>query len=164
MGESIMMYPDADRPTVFEEGLQFQDFVADLIMRELGISITSYSSKKWQVFKGENRQGIEIKLDKRILETGNISIEVAEKSRADMPSWTPSGIMRNDNTWLYVQGNTDIIFVFGKQILKRMYVMGYNKKVWQPKPTIQTFLLPIKRAQEVALKVFDMTLTHGGTP
>lgn len=148
-------YPDADRPTVFEEGLEFQDFVADLLLTELGIALTSYSSQRYQWLKGENRQGIEIKLDRRILETGNVSIEVAEKSRADMPNWTPSGIMREDSAWLYVQGNPKIVFVFGKTILQLSYKKQYWTKTWQPKPTIQTFLMPISEARRIALKVFE---------
>lgn len=153
-------YPDGDRTTLFDEGLEFQDFVADLFMEKLGISITNYASRQWQWNKGENRQGIEIKLDKRILETGNVSIEVAEKSKADMPRWTDSGIMRDDNTWLYVQGNTDIVFVFSKQILQYLYKNKYLQKVWEPKKTIRTFLMPIDRARKCALKVFDMQ-EHG---
>ena len=154
-------YPDADRSTVFEEGLQFQDFVADLLLTELGIALTSYSSRKYQWLKGENRQGIEIKLDTRILDTGNVSIEVAEKSRADVPIWTPSGIMRDDNAWLYVQGNKSIVFVFGKATLQLIYKSRFTDKVWTPKPTIKTFLMQMELARRYALKVFDTTKAVG---
>lgn len=149
-------YPDADRPTVFEEALKFQDFVCDLLLKELGFVISNYSSRYYQFNYGENRQGIEIKLDTRILDTGNVSIEVAEKSRGDMPNWTPSGIMRDDNTWLYVQGNYEIIFIFGKIFLRQLYNARYKNKVWQPKTTICTFLLPIAEANKYALKVFNL--------
>lgn len=151
-------YPDADRPTVFEEALEFQDFVTDLLLKELGLVISNYSSKYWQYNFGENRQGIEIKLDKRILETNNVSIEVAEKSRADIQQWTPSGIMREDNTWLYVQGNYEIVFIFGKSFIRQLYLAKYADKVWEPKKTIRTFLLPIQVANKYALKV----LKNGG--
>jgi hypothetical protein len=157
------VYPDADTETTFEEGIEFQDFVADLLMAELGISVTSYTSRKWQQTFGENRQGIEIKRDNRILETGNVSIEVAEKSRADRRSWTPSGIMRDDNTWLYIQGNPKIVFVFGKTILRLMYEKKYKHFCREPKKTIRTFLLPIDRAMECALKVFDLRNTDPTT-
>lgn len=151
--KSDVLYPDADRPSVFEEALSFQDFVVDLLIKELGFVISNYSSKYYQYNFGENRQGVEIKLDMRILETGNVSIEVAEKSRADINNWTPSGIMRPDNTWLYIQGNYDIVFIFGKTILQGIYRAKYIDKVWTPKPTIKTFLLPIKEAEKYALKV-----------
>ena len=35
-------YPDAKRKTTFEEGLEFQDFVADILRREMGLVITNY--------------------------------------------------------------------------------------------------------------------------
>ncbi len=148
------LYPDADRATVFEEGLEFQDFIAKLLIKELGIPVTSYSSKKYQWEFGENRQGIEIKLDRRIMETGNVSIEVAEKSKASNLNWIDSGIMRDDNTWLYVQGNYDIVLIFGKKILQLIYEKKYKSKVWTPKPTIKTFLMSKEEAERIALKVF----------
>ena len=151
------IYPDADRATVFEEGLEFQDFVADLLAKELGITLTSYSSKRYQTDKGENRQGFEIKLDKRLSDTGNVSIEVAEKSTAQQSRWTPSGIMRNDNSWIYVQGNMDIVFVFGKKVLVEGFKNKYADKVWEPKSTIRTFLMPVPVARLWALKVFELT-------
>uniref|UniRef100_A0A6M3K0U3 Uncharacterized protein n=1 Tax=viral metagenome TaxID=1070528 RepID=A0A6M3K0U3_9ZZZZ len=149
-------YPDADRPTVFEEGLEFQDFVVDLLLKEMGLVVSNYSSKYYQNNYGENRQGIEIKLDKRILETGNVSIEVAEKSKAENRNWIASGIMRNDNSWLYIQGNRDIVFIFGKKILRLIYEKSYKDKVWIPKPTLKTFLITFNEAEKIALKVFKI--------
>jgi hypothetical protein len=150
-------YPDADRPNVFEEALRFQDFVVDLLLSEIGLVISNYSSRYYQYNKGESRQGVEIKMDLRILETGNVSIEVAEKSRADKECWTPSGIMRDDNTWLYLQGNYEIIFIFGKHFLRQLYEARHKDKTWEPKHTIRTFLLPIKEAEKYALKVIRPT-------
>lgn len=149
-------YPDGDRPSLFDEGLEFQDFVADLLLAELGIALTSYCSARYQWLKGENRQGVEIKLDRRILETGKLSVEVAEKSRADMPDWTPSGIMRDDNAWLYIQGNTSIVFIFGKATMRLVYEKRYRQRVWEPKKTIRTFLMPLEEAERLALKVFRL--------
>ena len=154
--KSNIIYPDADRETVFEEDLEFQDFIVDLMIREICLVISNYSCRYYQQNKGENRQGIEIKLDKRILDTNNVSIEVSEKSRAANQNWIPSGIMRNDNTWLYIQGNYDIVFIFGKSILRGIYEARYKNKVWQPKPTIKTFLMPIQEARKYSLKVFDL--------
>jgi len=152
--ETKPKYPDADRPTCFDEGLEFQDFISDLLLTELGFALTSYCSRQYQWLHGENRQGVEIKLDRRILETGNVSIEVAEKSAAHINGWTDSGIMRKDNAWLYVQGNKEIVFIFGKVILQLQYRAKYLDKVREPKPTIRTFLMPIAEARRIALKVF----------
>lgn len=147
-------YPDAKRPTGFEEALKYQDFVVDLLLKEIGLAVTNYSSRYYQLKYGENKQGIEIKLDLRMTDTGNVSIEVAEKSRADMPNWTDSGIMRKDNSWLYIQGNYDTVFIFDKKLLLRLYHGRYKSRVWEPRPTIKTFLLPVSEAHKYALKVF----------
>lgn len=156
-------YPDGDRPTLYEEGLEFQDFVADLLMRELGFPLTSYSSKKYQWNHGENRQGVEIKLDNRCAgptATTNISFEVAEKRDKDVERWTLSGILRQDNTWLYVQGNYHRVYVFGKEILRLMYLKTYQAKVREVRPTLKAFLMPVTEAERIALKIFD--LSNGG--
>ena len=150
-------YPDGDRKTLFEEGMEFQDYVADLLMQQLGFPLTSYTSKKYQCDIGENRQGVEIKLDTRCAgptATGNVSIEVAEKTSADVAMWTPSGIMRKDNTWLYVQGNYHRVYVFGKQILKLVYLKSYQSDVIEVKPTLKVFRISVEEAERIALKIF----------
>jgi hypothetical protein len=144
-------YPDSKNKNSFQNGMEFQDFVADVLRREMGIVISNYSSAKYQFNVGENRQGIEIKLDKRILETGNISIEIAEKSKEKLLEYTPSGIMRNDNSWLYLQGNYDILFIFAKKILISLY--NARKYRIDDLPTIRRFLLPLQDAEKYAAKV-----------
>lgn len=156
-------YRDGNRSTLYEEGLQFQDFVGDLLMNELGFPLTSYCSAKYQWNRGENRQGVEIKLDTRCAgptETGNISFEVAEKKNDDVDHWTKSGILRDDNSWLYVQGNYHRVFVFGKATLSLIYLKGYQGKAREVKnhngtSTIRAFLMPIAEAERVALKIFN---------
>jgi len=144
-------YPDAKRSTTFQEGLEYQDFIADVLRREIGIVITNYSSKKYQFNVGENRQGIEIKLDNRILETGNVSIEVGEKSKKELVDYTPSGILRNDNSWLYIQGNYKIAFIFSVKMLRLLYNSG--KYAIDELPTIRRFLMKIEDAKKYAAKV-----------
>ncbi len=154
--KSAPRYPDADRATVFEEALQFQDFVVDLLLKEMRIVISNYSSKYYQQRYGENPQGIEIKMDLRMADTGNISIEVAEKSRANIATWTPSGIMRDDNTWLYIQGNYEKVYVFGKRFLRLLYHDRYQDRVREVKPTLKTFLMKTTVADKYCLKSFDL--------
>jgi len=151
----VIRYPDCKDTNSFESGLQFQDFVLDTLLSNLGIAISNYTSRKWQFEVGENRQGIEIKLDRRILETGNVSIEVAEKSRADAnKEYAPSGIFRDDNSWLYIQGNWHILFIFPKNILKHLYWSGRYKV--DEYPTIKRFLMPIEDARKYAAKVIEI--------
>ena len=146
-------YPDSPDRDSFEHGIEFQDYVAELFHDKLGMTITNYQSRRYQFGNGENKQGIEIKLDQDILSTSNVSIEIAEKSRASLSDYTPSGIYRADNTWLYVQGNYKIVFVFAKSTL-----IGLHKSGKYPEyelPTIRKFHLPIADARKYAAMVIE---------
>ena len=146
-------YPDSPDGDSFERGIEFQDYVAELFHDNLGVTITNYQSRGYQFGKGENKQGIEIKLDRDILETNNVSIEIAEKSRADLSEYTPSGIYRPDNSWLYVQGNYKIVFIFAKSTLLLLHQSG-----WYPdkeKPTVRKFHLPVVDAKRYAAVVIE---------
>jgi hypothetical protein len=146
-------YPDSKDKYSFQSGLQFQDFVAELFHDKLGMTITNYQSRCYQFGKGENKQGIEIKLDRDILETNNVSIEIAEKTRADLSEYTPSGIYRPDNSWLYVQGNYKIVFIFAKSTLILLHQSGlYPDK---EKPTVRKFHLPVADARKYAAVVIE---------
>jgi len=147
-------YPDCKDPHSYQSGLEFQDFVADLLRERLSIVITNYQSQRFQFGTGENTQGIEIKLDRDILRTGNVSIEVAEKARAANPYYVPSGIYRNDNSWLYIQGNWDIVFIFAKSTLRLLHRSGRYPA--DSLPTLQRFLLPLDDAKRYAAKVIEL--------
>ena len=60
-----------------ERGWEYQDFITEYFWKYESIPIVGYSSLKYQLKYGENRQGWEIKLDARMHETKNIYIEVA---------------------------------------------------------------------------------------
>lgn len=89
-----------------EEGLQFQDVVTRLLYQR-GMVVIGYASRRFQNSHGENMLGAEIKRDARFRDTGNLYFETAEKAHPDRPSWTPSGIHRTDNSWLYVIGDEE---------------------------------------------------------
>jgi len=134
-----------------EQGLTYQDFVTEKLY-EIGIPVISYSSKKYQHMVGENKAGIEIKNDARFRETGNFYIEVAEKSHSDIRNFTESGIFRNDNTWLYIIGDYEEIFIFSKRQLRLVEDKFDHVSI----PTSKGFLLPIDYARKfLALKVID---------
>ena len=114
---------------MLEKGLQFQDFITDILIKELGILLSTYSSQKYQNLKGENKQGFEIKFDDKYKDTGNVYIEVAEKSNPLNENFISSGIYRNDNTWLYLIGDYKEIFIFSKKHLKLMYESKKYKEV-----------------------------------
>jgi len=148
------LYSDCKDPKSYQSGLEFQDFVGELLQEELGIVITNYQSQRFQFGVGENKQGIEIKLDRDILRTGNVSIEVAEKTKAGNLHFVPSGIYRSDNSWLYLQGNWDIIFIFSKNILCLLHKSGRYKT--DTLPTLQRFLLSVSDAKKYAAKVLEL--------
>jgi hypothetical protein len=114
---------------MLQKGLEYQDFVTDVLINELGIALSSYGSTKYQYTKGENKQGFEIKFDDKYKDTGNIYIEIAEKSNAVNLNFVNSGIFRNDNTWLYLIGNYNEIFIFSKKHLILMYKSKKYKEV-----------------------------------
>lgn len=143
-------YPNAKTKTSFQDGMEFQDFVC-CTLAQTGIVLQNLSSKKWQFEVGENLQGFEIKLDNLCTKTKRLSIEVAEKSRADNPEWIPSGIMRNDNSWLYIQGNENVLFIFQKSLLRK-FLEQRKPEVVDSLGTVRKFYLPILKAEDMAAK------------
>ena len=123
-----------------EAGLAFQDYVTEKLYN-LGIPLVTYSSRNYQL-GGENKAGIEIKFDRKFRETGNFYIETAEKADPKNKNYVPSGIYRNDNTWLYIIGDYQNIYVFSKEQLKK--VKDKFKQV--ETPTSRGFLLPVEGA------------------
>ncbi len=137
---------------MLEKGLEYQDFITDLLLKEIGISISTYASRRYQREHGENAQGVEIKFDDMFAETGNIYIEVAEKSAPDNPRFVPSGIYREDNTWLYVIGNYEVVYIFSKKFLALLHQsrkLGYKRVSI---PTSQGFLIPERDVVRYCLK------------
>ena len=94
-----------------KNGTEFQDFVFD-VLYDHGLPLISYSSKKYQIEKGENKAGIEIKYDKKFAKSGCFWIEIAEKKCKNNPHWIASGIYRTDNSWLYLIGNYEVFYIF----------------------------------------------------
>jgi hypothetical protein len=137
-------YPDAKRPTTYVEGMEFEDFAREKCI-EIGLFLTRFSSRKYQFERGDGRID-EIKLDNRFLETGRLSIEIAEKSRAGNRNFVPSGIYAGGDFWLYIHGNYDLIFIFSRKTLQKLHRFGVYPI--HEKSTIITFYIPIEDAFE----------------
>ena len=136
-----------------KEGLHYQDFVMEELYK-IGLPLISYSSKEYQHTIGENKAGIEIKKDNRWRETGNVYIEMAEKSNPENLNWIPSGIYRKDNTWLYLIGDEGKMFIFSKKQLVCLHKKKTLKEV--ETPTSRGFLLPVEKAEQFyALKIIQ---------
>lgn len=153
----------------FEVGLEFQDFIITKLLRDFGIVIQPYSSKKYQFEIGESLQGYEIKYDARStgdctygynVATNNVAIEVYEKTNENNDKWIPSGILREDNTIYYVIGNYDMCWIVDKIVLRRMLKSG-NYEIKITLPTIKTMLIPINIMDEYAIHAIIFNNNYG---
>jgi len=135
------------------QGLYYQDFVVEELYK-IGLPLISYSSKEFQNLVGENKAGIEIKNDNNYKKTGNLYIETAEKAYVREGDYVPSGIFRNDNSWLYLIGDLDRIFILSKKQL--VILSNLNKYKIVETPTSQGFLLPVTDAEKhYAIKIIE---------
>lgn len=125
-----------------EVGNTFQDFVCIELAKQ-SIILQNINSKKFQYECGENLQGFEIKFDGTSLKTNRLSIEVSEKVNGQSDQWVESGIYRNDNSWLYIQGNYSFIWVFSKKLLQELHKSNRYEIAQHPKefPTVNKFYL-----------------------
>lgn len=139
----------------FEVGNNFQDFVCIELAKE-NIILQNINSKKFQFETGENLQGFEIKFDARCTgdnatnATGRLSIEIAEKTKAENSKFVPSGIYRSDNSWLYIQGNYHQFWIFSKKLLVMLHNSGRYEEA--ELPTVKKFYLPILDADKYCAK------------
>ena len=129
-----------------EEAKEFQDFVCISLINR-GIVLSNMSSKKYQYNHGENIQGFEIKYDKKFRTSTNLYIEYQEKSDPNNTNYVESGILRNDNTWIYCLGDYDGIYLMQKSVLKAMYI-GNNTYRHVSTPTSKGYLLPVCEADK----------------
>jgi hypothetical protein len=126
------------------------------IVNPWGITMWHYEDRLFQYAIGENRQGCEVKFDEPCTRTGRLSIEIAEKTRAANHEWIASGIMRRDNSWLYIQGNYAITFIFAKNWLIRYYAEKIGlSDIAEYNGTVRKFYLPVKAAMIMAPLVLD---------
>lgn len=149
--ESRIEYNNGYYVLKLQEGLEFQDVVTrELYLR--GIVVIGFSSRKYQNCEGENLLGAEIKRDGKFRETGNLYIEVDEKSHPDRPNYTPSGIHRKDNSWLFVIGDERTFYIFSTKYLR----MLENKYKHVEKPTSHGFLMPISDAEKYCIRKIEV--------
>jgi len=123
-----------------KKGLEYQDFIMEELYK-IGLPLITYTSSKYQIEKGENKLGVEIKFDDIYKKTGNLYIEVEERSKQNK-QYVKSGIFRKDNTWLYVIGNYETAYIFFKNQLQ---ILSKHVKIIEiPKKTSKGFLMDKK--------------------
>lgn len=158
----VMGY-EAYRQNKIESGQVYQDFICDLLLQTIGLPVVQYASRLYQTQIGESRTGVEIKHDEKYAKTGNLWIEVAEKARPRAGDYAESGIRRGDNSWLYVIGNYDIVFIFAKTILCALADSGRYPIRENGTATSRGFLLPDPHAKRYAACVLapkaEITIT-----
>jgi len=88
--------------------------------------------------------------------TGNLWIGVKEKSNPENKRYVDSGIHRKDNTWLFIIGNYNEIFVFTKKLLMLLYKSGRYKVIQNTTKTSEGFLLNRADAEKYAAKIIKM--------
>lgn len=139
-----------------EIGLEFQDVMTRALYQR-GIVVIGYASRRFQQTHGENMLGAEIKRDDRFRETGNLYIETAEKAHPDRVSYTPSGIDRGDNSWLFVIGDERTAWIFSTKYI-RLLRDQYAGSRWRTTqtPTSQGFLVPIADANRYAIRRLNL--------
>lgn len=136
-----------------EQGLLFQDIVTEALYQR-GIVVVAFSSRRYQVERGENMLGAEIKRDGQFRTTGNLYIETAEKSHPDNPAFIASGIHRKDNSWLYVIGDEKTIYIFSTKYLQMLENRYDDRRV--KKTTSLGFLLPLADAEKYCIRKIEM--------
>lgn len=132
---------------------EYQDWLCREFAKRLYFVLSPTCSRKYQYEAGETWQGAEIKFDKKFHETGNLFIEVAEKTNPRNADYVPSGICRRDNTWLYVIGDYRTVFVFDKKWLQRVRRSGKVKVFDIDRGTSRGFLLTDKWQSHAMLRL-----------
>lgn len=134
-------------------GLEYQDFVFDQLRKrdDMPVFLGAYASRKYQNDKGESPSGLEVKYDRKFHKTGNLYIEIAEKSDAALPKYTASGIMRDDNSWLYLIGDYEEAFIFPKNLLRAFCVTTNSEITYRETPTSRGYTFPLEYVNKKCL-------------
>jgi len=105
-----------------ERGQLYQDFVIDECFRR-GLVIVQWTSKVYQLSEGESKSLHEIKFDDRFEQTGNLWIEIKEKSHPLDPDWIESGIYRPHCNELVI-GNFDVFYRLPVRTLRQLHTLN----------------------------------------
>lgn len=152
--EAVEQYNNGYYKEKLEQGLEFQDVVTRALYQR-GIVVVGYSSRRFQNSHGENMLGAEIKRDGRFRETGNLYIEVAEKSHPNNGQYIKSGIHREDNSWLFVIGDEETVYIFSTKYLRMLQSRYKDRTVI--KPTSKGFLMPVGDAEKYCIRKIDLS-------
>lgn len=130
-------------------GKDFEKFVVDVFADRCRIPLTITKTYREQIEIGETLEGYEIKLDTFYSKTGNLFIEIDEKSNPENANFITSGIFRQDNSKHYVIGDYNYIWVFWKHVLIKEFTLNVHRIAESGTKTSHGMLLPITRADNL---------------
>ncbi|MBA7557570.1 hypothetical protein ES705_50331 [subsurface metagenome] len=136
-------------------GKKYEDFIKCILKEKFNYNLHPYKTKEGQYEFGENKEGIEIKYDNIMKRTGNIYIEIAEKTNKNNLNFIPSGIYRNDNSIWYLIGDYQTIYIFKIKDLRQAYEDEYYYML-KENPTSKGFLLSKIQARILANKLYTI--------
>jgi len=135
------------------EGEAFQDYVEDVLEKMWGFRLNCYKTKEEQYKIGENKFGMEIKLDNSFRDSMRLWIEIAEKAMPREGDFVKSGIYRDDNAWLYLIGDYDMFYIYSKNMLQLLHRSHCYEEY--ENETSRCFFLPFRDALNYAALVVD---------
>lgn len=134
-------------------GRVFEDHVCRLLYQN-GIPLQVYRSRDAQKFWGESTLGLEVKLDERFRETGNLFIETEERPGTSY-DWQPAGVYSVPASWLYAIGDFHRLYIFATTTLQLMHRRPQRfRRVGHD--TGRGFLLPLPTADKWAAHIIDV--------
>lgn len=134
----------------------------DYLFNNHGIDMGLYYGRDGQ-HNGETQIGVEIKRDMKLVETGNIYIEYAEKHNANNERWVNSGILKNDNTRYFLIGDINEYYILRKRnlidiynrLIRKQYVHGC-KMTGAGRRTSLGFIMSRSIAANITLSIQDV--------
>ena len=133
-------------------GQEYEDFVAEQLWHHRW-PIYVYQSRKWQWKSGESVNGIEIKLDRKFRDTGNLFIETAERRTTTGASqWRPSGIYDEHEPRILAIGDYRTIYLLGV----RWLIHGLVNHLEIEKGTFRGYVLKLSHAESSALDIIEV--------
>ena len=145
--------PDRDAAAYYADKLRqgeaYERYVVARLCAE-GVVIACHEGRQAQILLGDTTLGIEIKYDDRMVMTGNLYIEVAEKRRARQEAWIPSGIRASSSARWYGIGNYRDWWLFAR---RRLCVAQAEHAILTiARGTSQGYLLPCDEASALSCR------------
>lgn len=145
--EKPVLWADREKTPYFIEQLTashaFEVYI-DYLFKQYGVDIGLYYGKEQQYHKGETAAGIEIKFDKKSMETGNYYIEYQERMHSKSV-WVDSCILKRDDTKFYLCGTINKFMIF-----ERAWLMNYYHRLVENRKQLPDARLVYEREKQTS--------------